>query len=91
MDKHILLQNFITAHPGVIGKVVDFDPETDRLFPFDFTAANTELNPEDVNDTEKFSSWVNKKLSDNYCRYGIGGYMEHRTLYARSELFNTGD
>lgn len=78
-------------HPGEIGKVVDFDPEKDRLFKFNFTASNAELNPEDINDTGKFSSWVSKKLRDNHCRYGIGGYMEHRTLYARSELFNTED
>ena len=91
MNKHTQLENFIRNHPAEIGKVVDFNPETDRLFKFDFTAANTELAPEDVNDTEKFSDWVSKKLKDNNSRYGIGGYMEHRTLYARSELFNTED
>jgi murein DD-endopeptidase MepM/ murein hydrolase activator NlpD len=91
MNKHILLANFIKSHPDEVDKVVDFNSETDCLFPFDFTAANTGLNPEDINDTKKFSAWVNKKLKDNHCRYGIGGYMEHRTLYARSELFNTGD
>lgn len=91
MNKHLLLKNFIKTHPGEIGKVVDFNIESDRLFKFDFTASNTELSAENVNDTEKFSSWVNKKLKDNKARYGIGGYMEHRTLYARSELFNTTD
>jgi murein DD-endopeptidase MepM/ murein hydrolase activator NlpD len=91
MNKHLHLENFIKTHPGEVGKVVDFNPETDRLFKFDFTASNTELSPDDVNDTEKFSRWVNKKLTYNKAQYGIGGYMEHRTLYARSELFNTGD
>jgi murein DD-endopeptidase MepM/ murein hydrolase activator NlpD len=91
MNKHIQLENFIKIHPGEIGKVVDFNPNADRLFKFDFTASNTELSPDDVNDTEKFSIWVSRKLGDNNCRYGIGGYMEHRTLYARSELFNIGD
>jgi len=91
MDKHLQLQDFIRNNPTAIGKVVDYNPQTDRLFTFDFTAANTELQPEDVNDTEKFSDWVSGKLKDDHCRYGIGGYMEHRTLYARSELFNTGE
>jgi peptidoglycan LD-endopeptidase LytH len=91
MNKHTQLQNFIKNHPAQIGKVVDFNPQADRLFKFDFTASNTELAPEDVNDTIKFSNWVTKKLKDNNSRYGIGGYMEHRTLYARSELFNTDD
>lgn len=91
MDKHTQLENFIKNHPAEIDKVVDFNSKTDRLFEFNFTASNTELAPEDVNDTTKFSNWVTKKLKDNNSRYGIGGYMEHRTLYASSELFNTAD
>ena len=91
MDKHTLLSNYINVYPDRVGKVVDYNPEADRLFPFDFTASNTELSPEDILDTERFSAWVNTKLAETNCRYGIGGYMEHRTLYARSELFNTED
>jgi len=91
MNKHPLLQTYIQNHPEKIGKVVDFDPEADRLFPFDFTANNTELTYEDIEDTSRFSAWVSKKLQDNHCRYGIGGYMEHRTIYARSGHFNTDD
>jgi murein DD-endopeptidase MepM/ murein hydrolase activator NlpD len=91
MDKHALLSNYIKTHPERIGKVVDYDPKKDRLFSLNFTAFNTELSPEDIVDTEKFSVWINSKLAENNCRYGIGGYMEHRNLYARSELFNTED
>ncbi len=91
MDKHFLLQDYIKSYPDEIGKVVDFNPGIDRLLPFDFTASNTELSAGDVADTAKFSTWVNKKLADTNSKYGIGGYMEHRTLYARSELFNTED
>jgi murein DD-endopeptidase MepM/ murein hydrolase activator NlpD len=91
MNKHILLENYIKSHRDEIGKVVDFDPQTDRLYPFDFTAANTQLSADDIGDTDKFSAWISKKLKDSHCKYGIGGYMEHRTLYARSELFNTED
>jgi murein DD-endopeptidase MepM/ murein hydrolase activator NlpD len=87
-DKRTLLSNYIAAHSDRIGKVVDYSPETGRIFPFDFTASNTELTPENILDTEKFSAWINSKLRENNCRYGLGGYMEHRTLYARSELFN---
>src|ERR1700744_5848171 len=32
---------------------------------------------------------VSDKLAENNCRYGIGGYMEHRTIYARSTHFDT--
>ena len=91
MDQHQQLKAYLQNHPEAHGKVVDYNAGHDRLFPLDLTAANTELSPDDVNDTEKFSHWVHQKLTENKSRYGIGGYMEHRTLYARSELFNTGD
>ncbi|MFD0763388.1 peptidoglycan DD-metalloendopeptidase family protein [Mucilaginibacter lutimaris] len=85
------LAAYIKVRPGAIGKVVDFDVKSDKLYPLDLTAANTELTPKLVADTEAFSRWINKKLSDNNARYGIGGYMEHRTIYNRSPLFNTDD
>lgn len=91
MDKYARLQKFITENTGKIGKVVDFDPQADCLYPFDFTAANNELSADTVANTSQFNTWVSQKLYDNNCRYGIGGYMEHRTLYARSELFNADD
>jgi murein DD-endopeptidase MepM/ murein hydrolase activator NlpD len=85
------LAAYIKVHPGAIGKVVDFNAKSDRLFPLDLTAVNTELTAELVADTEAFSHWIDKKLADNNCRYGIGGYMEHRTIYTRSALFDTDD
>ncbi|WPU94564.1 peptidoglycan DD-metalloendopeptidase family protein [Mucilaginibacter sabulilitoris] len=91
MDRHIFLENFINNNPEAIGKVVDFDAGTDRLFSFDFTAASTELTTAIIADTQKFSDWVNNKLKTNNCRYGIGGYMEHRTIYAVSPHFDTDD
>ena len=91
MDKHIQLAHYIQQHPEALGKVVDYDPLTDDLYAFDFTAYNTELSPDDVWDTEKFSAWVNGKLAAGNYKYGIGGYMENRNIYAHSPLFNSGD
>jgi len=89
MTPHQQLADYIALNPEKVGKVVDFDHKTNRLLQFDFTAANQELTAEDVADTAKFSRWVDAKLAQNNYRYGIGGYMEHRTLYARSALFDT--
>jgi murein DD-endopeptidase MepM/ murein hydrolase activator NlpD len=91
MNATELLANWLKDHPQHINKVVDFNPAADRLFQFDLTKNNTELSPAIVNDTPKFSAWVNKKLSDNNCRYGIGGYMEPRTIYDDREQFGTPD
>ena len=82
---------WIKANATAIGKVVDYDPGADKLYTFDFTSANTELDIDTITDSASFSIWINKKLDETGSRYGIGGYMEHRTLYARSPLFNTDD
>jgi len=91
MDKDQILTRYLTQYPQAAGKVVDYNPATDKLLHLDLTSANTELLPDDVNDTEKFSTWVDKKLAEGNYKYGIGGYMEHRTLYARSALFDTAE
>lgn len=85
------LKQFITDNPECFDKVVDFNPTKDKLLQFDFTAGNTSLTPEILGDTNIFSEWVDDQLSRNNCRYGIGGYNEHRTIYARSELFDAGE
>src|SRR3569833_20005 len=91
MNKHELLKQYVQTHPGNIGKMVDFNPATDQLYHFDFTATNQELHPEIFEDTDQFSDWVSQKLKDTHSRYGVGGYMEHRTIYSRSEHFSTED
>jgi len=89
MDATARLAQYLRTHQTFVGKVVDFDPNTDLLFQFDFTSANTELSADIVGDTDKFTSYINQKLANSKRRYGIGGYMEHRTVYARSSHFDT--
>jgi len=91
MDATARLVSFLEAHTESIGKVVDFNPAADHLYHFNFTATNTELDADKFSDTAKFDKWITQKLSDNSCRYGIGGYMEHRTIYARSAHFDADD
>ena len=68
--------------------VVPFDTTRDKLYSFDFSEKNTSLSPGDISDTECFACWINNSLQQNKARYGIGGYNEHRTLYARSKHFD---
>ncbi|ASU32614.1 peptidoglycan DD-metalloendopeptidase family protein [Mucilaginibacter xinganensis] len=91
MDAAARLAAYFKTHPANIGKVVDFDAGAHRLYHFDFTAANHDLDADTFSDTVKFSRWVNKKLSEHDCKYGVGGYLEHRTIYARSAHFDTDD
>lgn len=83
------LSAVLARHSAGIHSVVPFDPGRDLLYPFDFTAANATLSPDDVADTECFATYINRILGANKARYGIGGYNEHRTLYARSRHFDS--
>jgi murein DD-endopeptidase MepM/ murein hydrolase activator NlpD len=69
--------------------VVLFDPTKDHLYPMDFTAANTDLTPEILDDEHRFSDYVTQLLATQNAVFGIGGYGEHRTIYSRSAHFDT--
>ena len=81
--RDVLQKNRLNFH-----SVVDFKPSKDKLFPFNFTATNTELRPADIADTAIFSKYINYKLETSHSKFGIGGYGEDRVLYKRSELFD---
>ena len=84
-----LLRNVLQKNRQNFRTVVDFNPAKDKLFPFNFTEANTEIRSSDIADTAVFSQYVNYKLKSTESKYGIGGYAENRVLYKRSELFDT--
>lgn len=64
---------------------------TDRLLRMNLTATNSALNAETFTSTDRFSAWVKDLMHLKDARYGVGGYDEHRTIYARSEVFDTGE
>lgn len=84
----VLLSTVLKRHQPEFHPVVPFDPTRDRLYTLDFTESNKGLSPEDVADTEAFAAYINQILRRHGARYGIGGYGEHRTLYARSKHFD---
>src|ERR1700722_16479759 len=84
-----LLTTALNKHSPGFHPVVPFDPAKDRLYRFDFTESNTDLVAEDMADTERFATYINRTLRERGARYGFGGYDEHRTLYARSRHFDS--
>lgn len=68
-------------------KVIDID----SYIPLDFTANNPELAMLDLVDTAKFAEYVFDKIYSAGAKMGIGGYMEKRVIYRRSEHFSNSD
>jgi murein DD-endopeptidase MepM/ murein hydrolase activator NlpD len=83
------IENLLKRRQGEFHQVVKFEPSTDKLLRFDFSAANRELNPAAIADTERFCRYVERKLEEGRAKFGIGGYDENRVLYTRSDLFRT--
>jgi murein DD-endopeptidase MepM/ murein hydrolase activator NlpD len=55
----------------------------------DLSNKNAVLDKVDTNNTEEFSEYVNQYLSNNNAKIAIGGYNEPRSIYKRSEEFNS--
>ena len=80
--ENVLIKNRSAFHP-----VVNFTAAEEKLFHFDFTAYNKELANTDIADTFIFSQYIDQELQKHQAKFGIGGYMEDRVLYKRSQLF----
>lgn len=85
----VTLETRLQQNQSLFHNVVPFEPQHDKLLPLDFTANNSELSNEIVSSTTLFTQYINKKLTANQALYGIGGYKEHRTIYTRSDVFNS--
>lgn len=68
-------------------RAVPFNKHTDRLVALDFTETNQDLGIAILEDTHLFSEYVSQKISTAGAVYGIGGYLENRTVYQRSSVF----
>lgn len=53
----------------------------------DFSLANVDLDRLDLADTAAFDMYVMHQIKNSGSKYGIGGYLEHRSIYRRSTVF----
>jgi len=83
-----MLSQILAKHSNLFVNVVPFNATTNKLLLMDFTSNNKTLTNKILADTTLFSQYVNEQLQQANALYGIGGYNEHRTIYARSEVFD---
>lgn len=70
-------------------RVIPYDLNREKLFMFDFTRDNSELQHIDIADTSAFSRYVFNKLEQEKACAGIGKYDENRIIYERSAVFGS--
>ena len=68
-------------------KVIDVD----SFVKIDLSASNKRLSKIDIANANKFEDYIEKYLSKNNAEVAFGGYIEHRSLYRRSSIFNDDD
>jgi len=83
------LVQILQKYSADFNPVVPFDSERDKLSLLDFTMNNKELSEDIINDTQKFTEYLNWKIISTHSKFGIGGYKEHRELYRRSKVFDS--
>jgi len=88
MNNQPLIEVF-SRHSLDFYPVVPFDPIKDKLLLFDFTADNKDISANILDDTQKFTNYVNQKLRTANAKFGIGGYDELREVYSRSNIFSS--
>ncbi|MFY0253493.1 peptidoglycan DD-metalloendopeptidase family protein [Chitinophaga sp. 30R24] len=86
-----MLQEILKKYQSIYKPVVPLLGEQESLLVMDFTANNTILTKNILQDIHKFSKYITTTLLQSGCRLGIGGYAEHRTIYAVSPHFDAGE
>lgn len=81
-----LIQKLKAHH---FASIVRFDLHDPKVYVFDFSETNEELNDLDITDLQKFTDYCFNKLKENNTPVGVGGYAEKRSIYRRSNVFET--
>lgn len=71
--------------------VVPFDFQHETVYEIDLTENNSELAELNLTDTALFDEYVTQKIKQANAVCAIGGYLENRYIYRRSEHFQQND
>lgn len=82
------LSDILRRHTVAFGPVLDADLNGGHVCRLDFTAANQRLQQIDLRNTAAFNEAVDQMLQEQNATIGVGGYMENRSIYRRSNHFD---
>src|SRR6187399_2366135 len=89
MINNTKLVSSLKKYQNTFHTVVPFKAGKDKLLQMNFTATNTDLTNMNLEDGDRFSSYIQQKIKHAGAVYGIGGYAEYRDFYSRSQVFNS--
>lgn len=81
------LSEILSRHSHAFAPVLATDLNADTVCLLDFTASNELLQQTDLQDTIAFNAAVQQMLQAKGANVGVGGYLEDRFIYRRSQHF----
>ncbi|TGE06374.1 peptidoglycan DD-metalloendopeptidase family protein [Hymenobacter fodinae] len=86
-----MLAQLLETHQHEFAAVLPVDLNAPDVARLDFSATNPLLQDADLRDTPAFEALVARLLEAKNAHIGVGGYLENRVIYRRSNLFSTPD
>lgn len=83
------IASLLQKHASAIGPILPIDLNGPKVCRLDFSAENSFWKDAALEDTAGFEVLVQELLQAQNATVGIGGYLEDRVIYRRSEHFNT--
>ena len=84
------LGTILSGYKGNFNPVVELPP-LKELMLLDLSRTNSALSNLSLASTKEFDSFILQLLEENKASVAVGGYLEHRVIYRRSELFQGED
>ncbi|HEX8659711.1 MAG TPA: peptidoglycan DD-metalloendopeptidase family protein [Hymenobacter sp.] len=84
------LASFLLRHQADFGPVLPVDLNGPAVARLDLTDRNPLVAHADLRDTAAFEVVVNAMLAAENATIGVGGYLENRVIYRRSQHFGPG-
>lgn len=69
--------------------VIDASIEKAHYMPIDLSETNTDLHHFDITSSAAWQAYITSTLSSQNKQVAYGGYLEKRSIYSRSDYFNT--
>lgn len=85
---HNRLHNLLLSYQNTFHSVVKIDIAKEKIIQLNFTETNNELTEKILQDEILFSDYIHQLLKSKNAVWGIGGYLEHRIVYSRGNIFN---
>jgi murein DD-endopeptidase MepM/ murein hydrolase activator NlpD len=81
----------LLRHQADFGPVLPVDLNGLNVARLDFSANNPRVAFAELHDTAAFEALVHSMLAEKQASIGVGGYLENRVIYRRSQHFGLGD